>query len=154
MDYRKQIFKMLGIEPNEEFHLKRNGEFFVRLGAEKDEDRCLRFYVDKYLESYVVMNGWSEKGNHILSDILLGNVEIVKIPKPTKEEQIAIDYARLCGYKWLAKDKQGSVYAYFDKPNKKSTIWETTNRAMLVGVPISFLSWEDTEPYYIGGEEE
>ena len=102
----------------------------------------------------MVLNGWSEKGYHTLSDILLGNVEIVKIPKMTKEERIAIDYARICGYKWLAKDKQGGVYAYFDKPSKKSTVWETTNSAMLVvGVPISFLSWEDDEPYYIGGEE-
>lgn len=82
---------------------------------------------------------------------------ICKKPIPTEMEQLAIDYALACGYHWLAKDKDGSVYTYKKKPYKDTSIeaWgdsanDYTNNIFEIELPISFLSWEDDEPYYIG----
>lgn len=103
----------------------------------------------------------NEKGNWegsqlSLVDFLKGNVTIYKKPIPAKMEQLAIDYALACGYHWFAKDKNESVYAYKEKPIKSNGngTWDYDNGdsdcMLQIVLPISFLSWEDDEPYYIG----
>lgn len=146
MDYREQIFKMLDIEPDEEFKLN-NG---------------LRYCLDKDLNLWYRNPEWFEgrfeAADYSIKDILNGAYKIIKLPKeikPTKEEQIAIDYARLCGYGYLAKDKDDRVYAYDKKPHKiiEKGEWKNGFNCLRIHFPISLLSWEDTEPYYIGGDE-
>ena len=94
--------------------------------------------------------------SHILRDILNGTYTIIKtFDKPTSQEQLAIDYAKACGYKWIAKDGDGIVFAYGDKPNRVDDLelwdyqWEDY---MQIKIPISFISWDDKEPYYIGDD--
>ena len=87
--------------------------------------------------------------------IFNGYSHIIKIPKPTEEDKIVIAYAKLCGCKYIAKDSDGSIYAYKDRPDKGETCWHQVNHdaqfAVVVLIcDISFLSWEDEEPYYIG----
>lgn len=159
MNYKDKVFDMLGVEPDEEFYLKRRGEYLMILGAEKDEDNRLRFYLDKDLELYVVFNGWAEKGKnchcHTLSDILLGVVEIAKIPKKkelTLEDFAAFSYAWACGCEWLAKNKDGCVHAFSEKPIKDFIAWLPTGKktkVIRIEMPMEFLSWEDDEPYFM-----
>ena len=91
-----------------------------------------------------------------LLEILTGRCDIIKIPQPTAEEKLAIDYARACGFKWLAKDKNKTLAAYKEKPQKGTNEWlNTTNDCydwIEIYLPISFISWEDEEPFYIGVE--
>ena len=146
-DYTNKIFEMLGVEPEEEFTLRFCEKVF---GVYK---------LDKHLNLYFRLcksaNTFSQSCRGI-KDILNGNFEIIKIPKPTAEEQLAIDYARACGYKWLAKNSNGEVYAFKRKPAKIYSIgyWHVNdlldNVNIILHNPISFLSWEDEEPYYIG----
>lgn len=144
MDYTKQIFEMLGVEPEERFKLKINGI------TPKEY-----YYIDDYLNvCCIVTENHHETCGFTLNLILAGNVQIIKIPHPTAEEQLAIDYARVCGCKWLAKDEDGKVYAYKGKPIKKySHSWRNANDPndyLIIALPISFIHWEDEEPFYIG----
>lgn len=144
MDYTKQIFNMLGVEPEEEFYLKNAA----------DEKLELTYRINKNLYLQIKTDTAWIPSNRQLHNLLCGDCRIVKIPHPTAEEQLAIDYARACGYKWIAKDKNKTVAAFKEKPKKGTKEWlNTTNDLddwIELYLPISFLSWEDEEPYYIG----
>lgn len=158
-DYTKQIFDMLGVEPEEEFRLKFDGgdEFIQTKGKYKLDKSLGTLWFNENIGE------WRRDLDAIFLDILNGTAQIVKIPHPTAEEQLAIDYARACGCKWMAKDKNKKVFAFKNKPikadpqindNIKSVgIWvnEVDGAGWIpIGIPISFLSWEDKEPFYIG----
>ena len=92
-----------------------------------------------------------ERSNITILDILKNKLKIQKINKPTKKEQLAIDYARALGCKWIAKDKGDLFYAFIEKPHKTTTVWEVGNgEYYVIYIPISFIHWDDEEPYYIG----
>ena len=151
MNYSKQILEMLGVEPDEAFELT-GCSGFIKL------DKNLIPY--KFDE---ISGNWypQDFSGGLLKYILLGVGEIIKHPKKitlTKEEQIGIDYARACGFRWLAKD-DGAIYAtaYSNKPFKgdRDGVWSYNGKpCMMIEIPMSFISWEDAEPYYIGSEEE
>lgn len=149
-DYTKQIFEMLGVEPEEEF--KTRHRIY-------NSDQQL-YKIDRKLNVFGFYSAeWIELDEtHLLQMLLNGDAKIIKIPHPTAEEQLAINYARACGCKWIAKDKDKTVTAFKEKPYKnykesaETWINPTFNRSdwMELHLPISFLSWEDEEPFYIG----
>lgn len=146
MDYRKKVFEMLGVEPKEQFKIQ------MRDGVVSKE--C--YFIDEDLKGTLATPTESEQTVYkfvfLLQDILCGTTKIIKIVKMTKKEQIAIDYARACDCRWIAKDKVGDVYAYQTKPKKNPTleVWGYELDKLEVLIPISFVKWEDEEPYYIG----
>lgn len=142
MNYSEQIFKMLGISPNEEFGLYSNGRL---QGVYKFNTNLYRY--NKHADESFSMCA----NERDFANILNGNLKIVKIPKPTSKDKIAIEYATLCGCKWLAKDKSGAFYGFENKPTKINNCWvDKCIEDVRIYYPISFLSWEDEEPYYIG----
>ena len=74
----------------------------------------------------------------------------------TNSDKTVIKYAKLCGMSWIAKDLLGLTYAYAIKPQKDSGgNWfaEEPGReslSIVLAYPLSFISCEDDEPYYIG----
>lgn len=151
-DYTKQIFDMLGVEPEKEFKLKfMGGDQFIQTKGKYKFDKSLRtFWFNDNIGE------WRRDLDAMFLAILNGTAQIVKIPHPTAEEQLAIDYARACGYKWLAKDEDKHVYAYISKPQKNNghCVWAVNGSsdedALIIGIDIFFIRWEDEEPYYIG----
>ena len=151
-DYTKQIFELLGVEPEEEF----------RIGGPHAISKDIFKYNKNFELYYKENNKWfsavgkSFHNEKSIFKILRGEQKIVKIPHPTAEEQLAIDYARACGYKWLAKDEgDDCVYAYTQKPkfNETTKCWECIgDYGMPIEIPISFIRREDEEPFYIGVE--
>lgn len=143
IDYSKEIFKLLGISPNEIFKVKSSNEVDYKI----NEGLGILFLNEK--------GNW-EDSQLSLVDFLKGNVTIYKKPIPTEIEQIAINYALAYGCHWIAKDSDGVIYAYKRKPHKSSysDMWDddvNDDKLMVeIKLPISFLSWEDDEPYYIG----
>lgn len=140
IDHTEDVFKLLGVSSNEIFKVKSfsNGDYKIT--------QDLMVYVN-------VKKGCWAKSAYTIADFLNGNLAICKKPIPTEIEQLAINYALACGYHWLAKDSDGDIYAYIEKPQKKSVagIWNINGNSMIkIELPISFLSWEDEEPYYIG----
>lgn len=146
MNYVDKVFEMLRVEPKEEFYIRATGK--IQRGC---EDKKIVFRItEELLVELKTIQGNFVGGAYSIMDILKGRAEIVKIPKqikPTKNEQLAIDYTRLCGYKWLAKDKDGRVYAFEEKPVKLSKQWGCNCNSLYVPISISFISWEDDEPY-------
>ena len=70
---------------------------------------------------------------------------------PNEEDKIVINQAKRRGYKWLATDEDKRTFGYCLRPTKRRSLgkWLATGRYGKVS-SISFLSWEDEEPYYIG----
>lgn len=149
-DRVNKVFEMLGVEANEIFKIR------------EQQNRKVEYYFDDNLELRCILLGDdfkldSEKSNKMIVNILRGNLTIQTIIAPTKEEQLAIDYALVCGCHWMAKDREDTIYAYTEKPikDKKNGRWYPNKRyfsgeVFEIGLPLSFLSWEDEEPYYIG----
>lgn len=137
----RKIFDILGVEPDEEFKVSDNNfkySFDHKLGLE--------FYDGS--EWHKVENA------NMYRNIINGYSHIIKIPKPTEEDKIVIAYAKLCGHLYLAKDVSGAVYAYKTKPTRRAECpeWDSGGSYFHVYHDVSFLSWEDEEPYYIGGD--
>lgn len=55
-----------------------------------------------------------------------------------------------CGFKWIAKNKNGEVYAYETRPVRFDSKSWCGSQTVKIDIPILFLSWEDNEPYYLG----
>jgi hypothetical protein len=146
----QQVFKLLKIKPYQYFKIKGINNY--------------KFYFAENLNIYCIIEEnkaydtrlFKETEKVSLKSILSGTHIIDKIiPKISREERIAIEYARLCGLKWLAKDKDGTVIGFSDKPLRNTNSWfknNYTDDSMTINVPISFLSW-DNDPYYIGDDD-
>ena len=143
-DRINKVFEILGVKPNEyfkmidaEFNEESNGSYCI--------DDNLKLHCSALRDEYVECNS----SNAIIIDILRGKKVI--IPTPTEKEQLAIDYAKALGCKWIAKDKDGLIYAFIEKPHKMTPIWTIENGEFyVINIPISFIHWDDEEPYYIG----
>ena len=153
MNYVDSVFNMLGIKPYEKFNIivpETKAEYTLRM-----DENLMTWQYSETADNWTTESMWFRK-------ILLGHVRIVK--PLTVKEQAAIEYAKACGCKWIAKDEDGFIYSYKEKPTKHfggqgDNIWrcelpnEEIDYGMQLYVPISFLSWQDPEPYYVGGEE-
>ena len=143
---------MLGVKPYEEFKID-NAKDLYTYRITND----LRIEVIETNEKVNKFAPWTLSNFTHIRPILLGEHKIIKILKPTKEEQLVIDYAKLCGYKWIAKDADNKCYAYVDKPIWEFNMWKISSlsdkTAKDLEYNLSFLSWEDDEPYYIGDDK-
>lgn len=148
-NHSEKIFEILGIEPMRKFKVKPTGDSII------DYDDYT-YFIDSNLNTYEDDFIHSCKNYTILPKLLSGQLKIIK-ELSTKninispEEQTVIDYCKLCGYKYLAKDKIGEIWAYKEKPEKRETMWldldndDTTE----IEYNLSFLSWDDEEPWVI-----
>ena len=61
------------------------------------------------------------------------------------------------GYKYIARDEEGSIYAYSSKPTKREMAWffdyvsvdDTWENISLVSRMFTDIKWEDVEPFKI-----
>lgn len=142
----KKVFDILGVEPNERFKIKYRGNNNIY-----DDIYFIKEDLTIYAETKTTER-WTDLK---IRDLLIEHYEIIKLPNFTEKEKLAIDYLKACGYKWIAKDQDDKVYAYFDKPIKNDYQWQSTKfipDELKVDIPISFISWKDEYPYYIGDE--
>ena len=156
----KIIKKEFDIEPFEVVHLYWNDDFVLgRLSGDF-------FFNKQYNLICIGMAGLVNSDSYIV-EILKGNIRIEKQNRfisestkqmlilPNKSEQIAINYARECGMKYLAEQKDGQVFAFEEKPVKTDGKWIVNSvlKPIEIYVPISFISFEDEEPYLIKNNE-
>ena len=141
----KKVFDILGVEPNERFKIKyrENNNIYDDI-----------YFIKEDLNIYAETKTTERWTDLKIRDLLIEHYEIIKLPKVTEKEQLAIDYLKECGYNWLAKDKDGKVFAYRKRPVKNYwSSWESSSfivDSLIVEIPISFISGEDEKPYYIG----
>lgn len=142
----ENFFKILGIKPNECFSISGDDlSYYI--------DYELNIHCRSFNDEYKLN---SNRSNDMIVDILREKKTIAFCP--TKEEQLAIDYVKMCGFKWLAKDALQNVWAYKIKPHRMVDSWDCDEDFDVSGMPIyipvyapiSFINWDDEEPYYIG----
>lgn len=143
-DRINKVFEILGVKPN---------EYFKMIDAEFNEESNGLYCIDDNLKLHcsALRSEYVERdsSNAIIIDILRGKKII--IPTPTEKEQLAIDYARALGCKWIAKDIDSLIYAFTEKPQKMTAVWDVEKgEHFVINIPISFIHWDDEEPYYIG----
>ena len=138
IDHTEDVFKLLGLSPDEVFKVGSlcNGDYKIT--------QELKVYMNVDKERWI-------KSVYTIGDFLNGTLDICKKPVPTEKEQLAIDYAKAIGCKWIAKDKEDLIYAFTEKPHKMTTVWNAENKEhYVINIPISFIHWDDEETYYIG----
>ena len=71
-----------------------------------------------------------------------------KEAKPTEDEKVILRNVPQY-YKWIARDGNGVVCLYPDKPHKSKTIWDSYGALFPFHHLFQFIKWEDDEPYLI-----
>ena len=90
------------------------------------------------------------KGNHCIQNLLNWLYEEYEKPKfeiPLATKAILENLDGRC--RWIAKDENGIVFVYANKPEKHNIGWEGNSMLCLNTFNselFSFLSWEDEEP--------
>lgn len=127
------------------------------LGVEEGEE----FKIEGYEPIYFIQNGYlfndSPKRRSCLNINDLVNKEIIKPPKEKKFSQDTLNFLKCIDkrYKYLAKDKSGTVYAFCEKPTKKEEFWDIWNIKWFACLHVvkdnlfDEILWEDEEPVYI-----
>ena len=134
------LCKMLGVEEGEEF--KVNG---------KD---TIYFITDNILQYKI--NSYHSKVSNLKVN------EIIKITKLPKKKEFTDDELYILRnidkkYKWIAKDKDGLICTYINKPKKTEKLWSDgwsngESYASLEAIKNSLfnsIQWEDEEPVFI-----
>jgi len=69
----------------------------------------------------------------------------------TKHEVQILEALQTLGYKWLAKDQDGELFAYINKPKKLNSVWldEIIAETRIYENLFSFIEWKDNEPIEI-----
>lgn len=136
MNYVDQVFSMLGIKANELFKIKG-----YQASYSINDNLRIKIHSSEHLNSSFLT----------IADILNGSIEIQKLPTLTAEEQLVVDYIKLCNYHYVAKDEDGEIYMYREAPKKSGGRWLTADWDVAIEIPygLSFVSWEDKEPFCI-----
>ena len=135
------LCKMLGVKEEEEFKINNSG------------------YMYKIIDNEIYFKG--KNLNWIKSCILLNDIkEIIKLSKKLSDK--VIDFIKILDskWKWLAKDEDGDIYLYTDKPYKNECdyTWDIDGDKEdedyfyinhLIDDEFNFLSWKDEEPFDI-----
>ena len=136
MSKEEKFWDLIGVKPNVLFKLKNEYRMTTNV-----------YYFDSMMN--LKRNSGIQSEGITLYDIISGRETIVPVQLLTQEDKLILEYAKLIGCNWVAKDEDGDVYGYIDKPVKSYNWWKSTNKAYKLYYDISILSWEDAEPYEI-----
>ena len=131
-------------------------------GVEKGE----KFKIDGYEDIYFIENDYlyyigdyGEKKSYLNINDVAGE-NIIKIPKKKNftDDELCILRNIDKGYKWIAKDRDGDLWIYTNKPKKEDDgHWRYCSSKSLSFEPLDIfknslfteIKWEDEEPVYI-----
>ena len=135
------LCKLLGVEEGEEF--KREGSNY---------DYRYRVYNNRIQHFDEVLKIWEYS---TLTVNALATSEIIKLPKKKQFSQDTLNFFKCIDkkYKWIAKDKDGEVCIYINKPKKEDVSWDNFSLYKPLDIIKDSLFdeilWEDEESIYI-----
>ena len=136
---KDKIFEMLGVKAGESFRIK---EEPIEGGG-----NIYHFDTDFYLWHNMGSLGSAITTSYSLLDFLNGNCHIEKLKTMTSSDKIILEYAKLCGGKYIAKDKDGDIYFYSSLPTKENKRWwYGPSVCHQIYSAFSLCSWEDSQP--------
>ena len=127
-------------------------------GVEEGEE----FTFDGYVDIYFIKNGYlyfididsTERVCYLQINDVVGK-NIIKLPKKKQFSQDTLNFFKCIDkkYKWIAKDKDGEVCIYINKPKKEDVSWDNFSLYKPLDIIKDSLFdeilWEDDEPIYI-----
>ena len=135
------LCKLFGVEEGEEFGIK----LFGVIDKYRIKNGKLEYYddfINKWVESKISMN-------HILDS------EIIKLPKKKQFSQDTLNFFKYIDkkFEWIAKDKDGEVCIYINKPKKEDVSWDNFSLYkpldIIKDILFDKIKWEDEEPIKI-----
>lgn len=104
----KKVFEILGVEPNEAFKIEgKEGIYCIYKSLEIEE-------FDSRVFDFVTMCS----SNAMLTGLLNGSYKIKKLINLTEEERVICNTATRAGYPWIARDSNGELNLFKEKPNR------------------------------------
>ena len=127
-------------------------------GVEEGEE----FKFDGYVDIYFIKNGYlylidndSTEGKSYLNINEVVGKNIIKLPKKKQFSQETLNFFKCIDkkFEWIAKDKDGEVCIYINKPKKEDVSWDNFSLYKPLDIIKDSLFdeilWEDEEPIYI-----
>ena len=127
-------------------------------GVEEGEE----FKFDGYVDIYFIKNGYlyfididsTERVCYLQINDVVGK-NIIKLPKKKQFSQDTLNFFKCIDKRWryIAKDKNGTISAFGSKPTKKERCWLNYEGFDCLDVfkdsLFDEILWEDDEPIYI-----
>ena len=127
-------------------------------GVEEGEE----FKFDGYVDIYFIKNGYlyfididsTERVCYLQINDVVGK-NIIKLPKKKQFSQDTLNFFKCIDKRWryIAKDKNGTISAFGSKPTKKERCWLNYEGFDCLDVfkdsLFDEIKWEDDEPIYI-----
>ena len=89
---------------------------------------------------------------HVLEELAMCGFDVEYVEKPVLNEHQRLELWYLISVKkheTIAKDGDGAIYAFKNKPSKKLEIWQASGSCTKLELEYDFVSWKDKEPYSI-----
>ena len=131
------LCKLLGVEEGEEFKLS-------------ESDLTHRINNNKLEVLYEGLWGYTA-----IAFNKVAKSEITKLPKKKEFSQDTLNFFKCIDkkFKWIAKDKDGEVCIYINKPKKEDVSWNNFSFYKPLDIIkdslFTEIKWEDEEPVYI-----
>ena len=131
------LCKLLGVEEGEEFKLS-------------ESDLTHRINNNKLEVLYEGLWGYTA-----IAFNKVATSEITKLPKKKEFSQDTLNFFKCIDkkFKWIAKDKDGGVCIYINKPKKEDVSWNNFSFYKPLDIIkdslFTEIKWEDEEPVYI-----
>lgn len=139
------LCRLFGVEEGEEFILVSKDGWFDDLKY-KIENNIIKVATIKYSD-------YSQSSFKLNKFVCIE--KIIKLPKKKEFSQDTLNFFKCIDkkYKWIAKDEDGVVHAFCEKPTKESTYWFYESMFYVSKVLnqdiFNQILWEDEEPIYI-----
>ena len=139
------LCKLLGVEEGEEFILETKDGWFNDLKY-KIENNIIKVATIEYSD-------YSQSSFNLNEFVYIE--KIIKLPKKKKFSQDTLNFFKYIDkkFEWIAKDKDGEVCIYINKPKKEDVSWDNFSLYKPLDIIKDSLFdeilWEDDEPIYI-----
>ena len=133
-------------------------DLYKLFGVEEGEEFKIEGYVDIYFIKngylYLIDNDSTEGKSYLNINDVVGK-NIIKLPKKKQFSQDTLNFFKCIDkkFEWIAKDKDGEVCIYINKPKKEDVSWDNFSLYKPLDIIKDSLFdeilWEDEEPVYI-----
>ena len=130
------LCKLLGVEEGEEFKIKGYEYTYII-------KKQFLYILNEDIYSHLEVN-----------DLI--NKEIIKLPKKKEftDDELCVLRNIDKKYKWIARDKSGSLCIFDEKPNKSGEMWNNVIHSSFIELGcfnnlFNSINWEDEEPIRI-----
>lgn len=152
MNYQARVFNMLGLKANQPFELT-----YVSQNKRQKISGVYRIKAVDLTLQECVGKKWEDCTLYNISHILSGKLSVHKIQEVitmSLTEKATLTFLKSQGYNFVVITRSGECVAFEKKPVRFNDSWVNDeiyagSNFITLTTPLTFLSWEDDEPFYI-----